>query len=217
MAKYTPRIDHSKKDYESESEDVAQDKKVAKKAIAMHDKQQHEGEKTDLSKLKHGGRAKKEVGTVRKYAAGGMPAAVAGKAMLGAGMKGTPASSPPTSINTKGIKGAFGLTGSGADRLANLQKPVLPPPPPPSRGGTPPSFKDAPGYRGKGAITAPTTATQKPYGMKKGGAVDNVDGKGGKSPGGKMGGLSAVPADKGAPHTAGVKKVVEKFNRGGKC
>jgi len=119
MAKYTPRIDHSKKDYESESEDIAQDKKIAKKAIGMHDKQQHEGEKTDLSKLKHGGRAKKEVGTVRKF--------------------------------------------------------------------------------------------------KAGGAVDNINGKGGKSPGGKMGGLSAVPADKGAPHTAGVKKVAEKFNRGGKC
>jgi len=60
-------------------------------------------------------------------------------------------------------------------------------------------------------IQVPTKA------YKKGGAVDNVDGKGGKSPGGKMGGLSAVPADKGAPHTSGVKKVVEKFNRGGKC
>lgn len=51
--------------------DVAQDKKMIKKAIAMHDKQEHPGEKTNLSKLKKGGRMKKEVGTVKKYKAGG--------------------------------------------------------------------------------------------------------------------------------------------------
>jgi len=51
--------------------DIAQDKKVVKKAFAMHDKQSHEGEKTNLSKLKKGGRMKKEVGTVKKYKAGG--------------------------------------------------------------------------------------------------------------------------------------------------
>jgi hypothetical protein len=53
------------------SEDIAQDKKVVKKAFAMHDKQEHKGEKTDLSKLKNGGRAKKECGTVKKYKCGG--------------------------------------------------------------------------------------------------------------------------------------------------
>ena len=53
------------------SKDIAQDKKVVKKAFAMHDKQSHEGEKTNLSKLKKGGRMKKEVGTVKKYKAGG--------------------------------------------------------------------------------------------------------------------------------------------------
>ena len=74
MAKlnYTPRIDHSKKDYESESADVAQDKKIVKKAFKMHDEQEHEGEKTDLSKLKKGGRAKKETGSVRTFKAGGL-------------------------------------------------------------------------------------------------------------------------------------------------
>jgi hypothetical protein len=51
--------------------DIAQDKKVVKKAFAMHDKQEHPGEKTDLSKLRKGGRAKKDCGTVRKYKAGG--------------------------------------------------------------------------------------------------------------------------------------------------
>jgi len=44
------------------SEDIAQDKKVVKKAFAMHDKQSHEGDKTDLAKLKKGGRMKKKDG-----------------------------------------------------------------------------------------------------------------------------------------------------------
>jgi hypothetical protein len=60
---------HSEKS--EKSEDVSQDKKIVKKAFAMHDKQEHPGEKTDLSKLRKGGRAKKDCGTVRKYKAGG--------------------------------------------------------------------------------------------------------------------------------------------------
>lgn len=48
-------------------DDMSQDKKVVKKAVKMHDDQLHEGKKTDLAKLKHGGRAKKSVGTVKKY------------------------------------------------------------------------------------------------------------------------------------------------------
>jgi hypothetical protein len=39
-------------------DDVAQDKKMIKKAFAIHDKQQHEDKKTNLSKLKHGGSCK---------------------------------------------------------------------------------------------------------------------------------------------------------------
>jgi len=65
--KYESRKEHK----EEMSADVAQDKKVIKKAFAMHDKQEHKGEKTDLSKLKKGGRAKKEVGTVKKFCGGG--------------------------------------------------------------------------------------------------------------------------------------------------
>jgi hypothetical protein len=53
------------------SEDVSKDKKIVKKAFAMHDKQEHPGKKTDLSKLRNGGRAKKDCGTVKKYQAGG--------------------------------------------------------------------------------------------------------------------------------------------------
>lgn len=54
-----------------DSADIAQDKAIVKKAIGMHDAQEHKGEKTDLSKLKKGGRAKKDCGTVKKYKAGG--------------------------------------------------------------------------------------------------------------------------------------------------
>jgi hypothetical protein len=52
------------------SEDIAQDKKVVKKAVKIHDEQQHKGEKTNLSKLKDGGRMKKEGGCVGRYKAG---------------------------------------------------------------------------------------------------------------------------------------------------
>ena len=48
-------------------EDIKMDKKVAKKAIGMHDKQLHGGKKTDLSKLCGGGK-------VKKMAAGGLSA-----------------------------------------------------------------------------------------------------------------------------------------------
>ena len=36
-------------------EDIKMDKKVVKKAVGMHDKQQHSGKKTDLATLKKGG------------------------------------------------------------------------------------------------------------------------------------------------------------------
>ena len=60
---------------EGEKSDLKQDEKTAKKvvksAFGMHDSQLHDGEKTDLSKLRKGGRAKKEGGNVRKYKKGG--------------------------------------------------------------------------------------------------------------------------------------------------
>ena len=60
----------SRKPVESDAADIKQDKAIVKKAIGMHDSQEHKGEHTDLSKLRKGGRAKK-AGTVRKYKAGG--------------------------------------------------------------------------------------------------------------------------------------------------
>jgi hypothetical protein len=64
--------------------DVAKDKKIVKKAFKIHDEQSHD-EKTDLSKLKKGGRAKKEVGTVKKYKAGGSVKKMADGGMSGMG------------------------------------------------------------------------------------------------------------------------------------
>ena len=67
QVKYETRKEHK----EEVSADVAQDKKIIKKAFKMHDEQEHKGEKTNLSKLRKGGRAKKDCGTVKKYKSGG--------------------------------------------------------------------------------------------------------------------------------------------------
>ena len=70
--------------------DKAQDKKMIKKAFAMHDKQEHKGEHTNLSKLKKGG-------STKKMAAGGQPdprmAAMMAKKRQA--MMGAPAARPP--------------------------------------------------------------------------------------------------------------------------
>jgi hypothetical protein len=53
------------------SGDMSQDKAMIKKGVKQHESALHKGEpKTEL-KLKTGGRAKKEVGTVKKYKCGG--------------------------------------------------------------------------------------------------------------------------------------------------
>jgi len=55
-------------------EDIKMDKKVVKKAVGMHDKQQHGGKKTNLSKLARGGGIEvkgKTKGTMVKMNKGG--------------------------------------------------------------------------------------------------------------------------------------------------
>jgi hypothetical protein len=42
-----------------DKKDMTQDKKMAKKAVGMHEKQLHGGKKSDLASLKKGGMAKK--------------------------------------------------------------------------------------------------------------------------------------------------------------
>ena len=53
------------------SDDTAQDKTMVKKGVKQHESNLHKGEpKTELT-FKKGGRAKKEVGTVKKFKCGG--------------------------------------------------------------------------------------------------------------------------------------------------
>lgn len=65
--KYKSR--HSEKT--EEKKDIAQDKAIVKKAVKLHDEQLHGGKETNLSKLKKGGRMKKEGGCVGRYKSGG--------------------------------------------------------------------------------------------------------------------------------------------------
>ena len=53
-----------------DKKDLAQDKKMTKKAVGMHEKQLHGGKKSDLAKLKKGGMAKMAKGG-SCYAKGG--------------------------------------------------------------------------------------------------------------------------------------------------
>ena len=57
-------------------DDMKQDKAMVKKAVGMHDKQLHDGKKTNLAKLKKGGKAS-------CYAGGGYVKAADGCAMKG--------------------------------------------------------------------------------------------------------------------------------------
>ena len=50
--------------------DIAEDKKLIKKAFKQHDKAEHDKSPTEI-KLRKGGRSKKENGSVKKYKAGG--------------------------------------------------------------------------------------------------------------------------------------------------
>ena len=45
-----------------DKKDLMQDKKMAKKAVGMHEKQLHGGKKSDLAALKKGGKVKKMAG-----------------------------------------------------------------------------------------------------------------------------------------------------------
>jgi hypothetical protein len=91
-----------KKGGEMKNADLAQDKKMIKRAVGMHDKQAHKGEHTNLSKLKKGG-------NVKKMAAGGQPdprmAAMMAKkrqAMMGGAARPAMAGPAPTMPMKKG-------------------------------------------------------------------------------------------------------------------
>jgi hypothetical protein len=50
-----------------DKKDVAEDKKIAKKAVAQHEGAKHKGEEKTELKLKEGGRSKKKEGNVKRY------------------------------------------------------------------------------------------------------------------------------------------------------
>ena len=58
IAMMAKKKDSGKKMAEGGKADMKQDKAMVKKAVGMHDKQQHMGKKTDLAMLKKGGMAK---------------------------------------------------------------------------------------------------------------------------------------------------------------
>lgn len=68
------KADKGRKFKEGGAADMKQDKAMVKKAVGMHDKQLHGGKKTNLSKLKCGGKvAKYKAGGKVRYNDGGMP------------------------------------------------------------------------------------------------------------------------------------------------
>ena len=67
---------------EGNDADMAQDKKMAKKAVGMHEKQLHGGKKSDLAKLKSGGMTKMKAGG-SCYSKGGQLAKANGIAVKG--------------------------------------------------------------------------------------------------------------------------------------
>jgi hypothetical protein len=95
--------------------DLMQDKKMAKKAVGMHDKQMHGGKKTDLAKLKGGGCA--------KMAFGGATRAV------GNAMNAVKASAParPSGMGTMGGMGRRGAAAPGAvNTTPNVRSTMMP-------------------------------------------------------------------------------------------
>ena len=88
--------------------DISQDKKLIKKAFGMHDKQSHEGKKTNLSALKSGGRiASKGEHSVQKQSKRGAEMVKMAKGGLAAGHKSA------DGIATKGKTRAQMLCGGG--------------------------------------------------------------------------------------------------------
>ena len=65
-----------------DKKDMMQDKKMAKKAVGMHEKQLHGGKKSDLAKLKSGGMTKMKAGG-SCYSKGGQLAKANGIAVKG--------------------------------------------------------------------------------------------------------------------------------------
>jgi hypothetical protein len=109
---------------EEEKADIAQDKKIVKKAVGQHESKLHKGEpKTEL-KLKTGGRAKKKEGTVKKYCGGSKVKKMA-EGRLATNILGTDKQNAESKKNLDKIAKQPGVLGSlerGAQKAANFLK-----------------------------------------------------------------------------------------------
>ena len=149
-------------------EDIVKDKAIVKKAFKMHDTQSHEGEKTDLAKLRNGGRMKKEGGCVGRYKAGGAVEMKAGKkvSMPKTRKAKTPSAAMKATSNVKDM-GASGALDS-----------ILPPPTAGGMAATPSapvmmnkggSLKSVDADENPGLAKLPTNVRNKMGYMRKGG------------------------------------------------
>lgn len=120
QVKYESRKEHK----EEEKADVAQDKAMIKKGVAQHEAKLHKGEpKTEL-KLKTGGRAKKKVGTVKKYCGGGKIKKMA-EGSLTEKVMGTPAQNEASKKTLDQVAKQDTMVGAlerGAQKAANFLK-----------------------------------------------------------------------------------------------
>lgn len=133
QVKYESRKEHK----EEMAADTAQDKAMVKKGVAQHESKLHKGEpKTEL-KLKTGGRAKKEKGTVKKYCGGSSVKKMAEGGLTGQGsvsdterslvdkVLGTPEQNAASAKRLEKIAKEDSLIGKlerGAQKAANLLK-----------------------------------------------------------------------------------------------
>lgn len=119
---YKSRKEHSES--KEMAEDIKQDKAIVKKAVGQHESKLHKGEpKTEL-KLKSGGRAKKETGTVKKYCGGKSVKKMAG-GRLTENLLGTDAQNEASKKTLGQVAKQPGLVGAlerGAQKAANFLK-----------------------------------------------------------------------------------------------
>ena len=151
--------------------DLKADKALIKRAIAMHDKQEHKGEHTDLSKLKKGGHVKRASG-------GRIPGGVIGKMKKGKGKA-------HTNVNVV-VAPPHPAQGAGMPAMPAMPAPmprVPVPTPMPAAGapgmppaGGPPGVPPIP-MRKKGGRVQSNLTPVKAEGMRAGTQVTHTPGK----------------------------------------